>query len=296
MIQSIIARLKTLVLRPLSLVPRPLFLVPRPSSLVPVFILIYLSSCTSYKEMQYLQGNIDSTQFSQFKVPEQRIQKGDQISIAVFSENAAASSLFNSGSSIGVQQQSAGGNQMGNAAVNMNSGTTAGAVYDVDQEGNIFFPQVGKLNVEGLTRDGIKALLDSKLKDKYLINPYYVIRFLNLKITVFGDVKAPGIYPLVRENTNIFEALTLAGDLTEYGKRDNILIIREKDGKRIFARIDVTKPDVFNSPYYYLQQNDMVFVDMRKSKANRIDETWTRNVSLGFSIISLLFLIINSLR
>jgi polysaccharide export outer membrane protein len=292
MIQSIITRLKTLVLRPSSLVPRPSSLVPRPLSLVPVFILIYLSSCTSYKQLQYLQGNIDSTQFSQFKVPEQKIQKGDQISIAVFSDNAAASSLFNNGGGAAVPQQGSL-TQANNTAQNFGSG---GSVYDVDQEGNIFFPQVGKIYVEGLTRDGLKTLLDSKLKDKYLINPYYTIRFLNLKITVFGDVKSPGIYPLVRENTNIFEALTLAGDLTEYGKRDNILVIREKDGKRIFARIDVTKPDVFNSPYYYLQQNDMVFVDMRKSKANRIDEAWTRNISLGFSIISLMFLIINSIR
>jgi polysaccharide export outer membrane protein len=253
--------------------------------------LFYLSSCTSYKQFQYLQGNIDSTKYSQFKVPEQKIQKGDQISIAVFSDNAAASALFNNGGGI---QQSAIPTQGNNASAAIGGG--GGSVYDVDQDGTIFFPQVGKLYVEGLTRDGLKALLDSKLKDKFLINPYYTIRFLNLKITVFGDVNSPGIYPLVRENTNIFEALTLAGDLTEYGKRDNILVIREKDGKRIFARIDLTQPDVFNSPYYYLQQNDMVFVDMRKSKANRIDEAWTRNISLGFSIISLLFLIINSLR
>jgi polysaccharide export outer membrane protein len=255
--------------------------------------LLYLSSCTSYKQLQYLQGNIDSTKYSQFKVPEQRIQKGDQISIAVFSDNAAASAMFNGSGGI---QQPSGGLQSANNGTATSMASAGGSVYDVDQEGNIFFPQVGKLNVEGLTRDGLKALLDSKLKDKYLINPYYTIRFLNLKITVFGDVKTPGIYPLVRENTNIFEALTLAGDLTEYGKRDNILVIREMDGKRVFARIDVTQPDVFNSPYYYLQQNDMVFVDMRKSKANRIDEAWTRNISLGFSIISLMFLILNFFR
>lgn len=250
----------------------------------------YLISCTSYKQLQYLQGNIDSTQYSQFKVPEQRIQKGDQISIAVFSDNASASAMFNGSGGI---QQPSGGLPSGNSGAVV---SVVGSVYDVDQDGNIFFPQVGKLNVEGLTRDGLKVLLDSKLKDKYLINPYYTIRFLNLKITVFGDVRSPGIYPLVRENTNIFEALTLAGDLTEYGKRDNILVIREKDGKRVFARIDLTRPDVFNSPYYYLQQNDMVFVDMRKSKSNRIDEAWTRNISLGFSIISLMFLIVNFFR
>ncbi len=224
-----------------------------------MILLAYLSSCTTYKQLQYLQGDIDSTKYSQFKVPEQRIQKGDQISIAVFSDNAAASSMFNTGSipqATGAMGQSAG------------SGVSAaGNVYEVDQEGNIFFPQIGKLNVEGLTREGMTKFLDSKLKDKLLINPYYVIRFLNLKITVFGDVGAPGVYPLVRENTNIFEALTLAGDMTFFGKRENVLIIREKDGKRVFARIDVTKPDVFNSPYYYLQQNDIVFVDMRKGIA-----------------------------
>lgn len=91
--------------------------------------LFYLSSCTSYKEIQYLQGNIDSTKYSQFKVPEQKIQRGDQISISVFSDNAAASALFNAGGA--VQQQAAGSSQM--AAVN-----AGGSVYDVDQDGNIF--------------------------------------------------------------------------------------------------------------------------------------------------------------
>jgi polysaccharide export outer membrane protein len=254
-------------------------------------LFISLPSCTTYKQLQYLQGDIDSTKFSQFKVPEQKIQKGDQISIAVFSDNAAASALFNTGSI--PTSAGAGMNTSMQGAGNV---STAGNVYEVDQEGNIFFPQVGKLNVEGLTRDGIKSLLDSKLKDKLLINPYYVIRFLNLKITVFGDVGSPGVYPLLRENTNIFEALTLAGDMTFFGKRENVLIIREKDGKRVFARIDVTKPDVFNSPYYYLQQNDIVFVDMRKGKVNSQNQSWMQNVTLGLSLLTGITFLINVLR
>ncbi len=256
---------------------------------MPIILLAYLSSCTTYKQLQYLQGDIDSTKYSQFKVPEQRIQKGDQISIAVFSDNAAASALFNTGSiptSAGMSTSTQG---TGNVSA-------AGNVYEVDQEGNIFFPQVGKLNVEGLTRDGIKSLLDSKLKDKLLTNPYYVIRFLNLKITVFGDVGAPGVYPLVRENTNIFEALTLAGDMTFFGRRDNVLIIREKDGKRVFARIDVTKADVFNSPYYYLQQNDIVFVDMRKGKVNTQNQAWVQNITLGLGLLTGISFLINLFR
>jgi polysaccharide export outer membrane protein len=258
---------------------------------MPIILLAYLSSCTTYKQLQYLQGDIDSTKYSQFKVPEQRIQKGDQISIAVFSDNAAASAMFNTGS---IQQANTGGTAMAQSA---GSGVSAaGNVYEVDQEGNIFFPQIGKLNVEGLTREGITKLLDSKLKDKLLINPYYVIRFLNLKITVFGDVGAPGVYPLIRENTNIFEALTLAGDMTFFGRRDNVLIIREKDGKRVFARIDVTKADVFNSPYYYLQQNDIVFVDMRKGKVNTQNQAWVQNITLGLGLLTGISFLINLFR
>jgi len=259
---------------------------------LPMFFLAYLTSCTTYKQLQYLQGNIDSTKYSQFKVPEQRIQKGDQISIAVFSDNAAASALFNTGS---IPQSNAGTGMA--IAQSAGSGVSAaGNVYEVDQEGNIFFPQIGKLNVEGLTREGLTKLLDTKLKDKLLINPYYVIRFLNLKITVFGDVNSPGVYPLIRENTNIFEAMTLAGDMTFFGRRDNVLIIREKDGKRVFARIDVTKPDVFNSPYYYLQQNDIVFVDMRKGKVNSQNQAWVQNITLGLSIVTGISFLINLFR
>ena len=259
---------------------------------MPMILLAYLSSCTTYKQLQYLQGDIDSTKYSQFKVPEQRIQKGDQISIAVFSDNAAASAMFNTGSI--PQANTGGGTAMAQSA---GSGVSAaGNVYEVDQEGNIFFPQIGKFNVEGLTREGITKLLDTKLKDKLLINPYYVIRFLNLKITVFGDVGSPGIYPLEKENTNIFQALTLAGDMTFFGRRDNVLIIREKDGKRVFARIDVTKADVFNSPYYYLQQNDIVFVDMRKGKVNTQNQAWVQNITLGLSILTGFSFLINLFR
>lgn len=247
------------------------------------------SSCTTYKKLQYLQGNIDSTAYSNFKVPEQKIQKGDQISIAVFSDNAAASAMFNTGS---VPVTAVGSTQSGMPGSGV---TSAGNVYEVDNEGMIFFPQIGKLYVEGQTKEGLTKLLNSQLKDKYLTNPYYVIRFINLKITVFGDVNSPGVYPLSRANTNIFEALTLAGDMTFFGRRDNILVIREQDGKRVFARIDVTKPDVFNSPYYYLQQNDIVFVDMRKGKVNSADQSWMRNVSFGLSILSALTILVNLL-
>ncbi len=247
----------------------------------------FLSSCTTYKQLQYLQGDIDSSKYSKFNVPEQKVQKGDQISVAVFSDNAAASAMFNTGS---IPSTSAG---MSQASLPGSGVSSAGNVYEVDNEGMIFFPQIGKLYVEGQTKEGLTKLLNNQLKDKFLTNPYYVIRFINLKITVFGDVNSPGVYPLTRANTNIFEALTLAGDMTFFGKRENILVIREQDGKRVFARIDVTKPDVFNSPYYYLQQNDIVFVDMRKGKVNSAEQSWMRNVSFGMGLLSALTILVN---
>ncbi len=244
-----------------------------------------LSSCTTYKQLQYLQGEIDSTKYTQFKVPEQRAQKGDQLSINVFSDNASASAPFNTGSiSSGVTGLS------GQSGAGSNLGT-----YEVDKDGNIFFPVLGLLHIEGLTKEGISNLLDSKLKGTYLTNPYYVIRFQNLKFTVFGEVGSPGVYPLTRNNLNIFEALTYAGDLSIYGKRDNILVIRENNGKREFGRIDITKPDVFNSPYYYLQQNDMILVDMRKQKV-LADQSALRNVSFFVGLISTLTFLINVIK
>jgi polysaccharide export outer membrane protein len=251
-------------------------------------LLIYaLGSCTTYRQLQVLQGEIDTARFSTIKVPEQRVQKGDQLSIAVYSDNAAASSIFNANAaSLNSQQGQVSGSGI----------TLSGNIYEVDNEGMIYFPKVGKLKIEGLTKDDIGILLNSYLKDKYLTNPYYVIQFLNMKVTVFGDVVRPGVYHLNRPNTNIFEVLTMAGDLTYYARRENILIIREQAGRRIFARMDITQPDIFNSPYYYLQQNDMVFVDMRKSKVNGSDQVWLRNASLILSLITATAFLVNIFR
>ena len=251
-------------------------------SLILLTFLLTQTSCTTYRQLQYLQGSIDSTKYSEFKVPEQRAQKGDQLSISVFSDNAAASAPFNTGS---VSSGVGGAAAQSSGAVSMGS-------YEVDKDGNIFFPVLGLLHIETLTKEGISNLLDSKLKGTYLTNPYYVIRFQNLKFTVFGEVGGPGVYPLTRNNLNIFEALTYAGDLSIYGKRSNILVIRENNGKREFGRIDITKPDVFNSPYYYLQQNDMILVDMRKQKV-LADQSALRNVSFFLTLISTLTFFIN---
>lgn len=258
-------------------------------ALLSLVVILGASSCTTYKDLQYLQGEIDSVKYSQFKVPEQRIQKGDQLSIMVYSDNAAASSLFNTGS---VPTAQAGSVPNSGGAAMQGGGT----LYDVDLEGKIFFPQIGVLPVEGLTKEELKQLLNSKLKDSSLFNPYYVIRFQNLRFTVFGEVNSPGVYPITKGNLNIFEAITAAGDLSNFGKRENILVIRENNGKREFGRIDITKPDVFSSPYYYLQQNDMIMVDMRKQKIAASDQALFRNITVLFSLVSAVALFTQFLR
>lgn len=247
-----------------------------------------MESCTSYRQLQVLQGNIDTARYAQLKIPEQKVQKGDQLMIKVFSDNPAASAMFNTGLSVPmISSEGISSAASSNPPIH---------VYEVDHEGMIYFPQLGRLKLDGLTKAEIIDLLNSKLKDKFLSNPYYSIQFINLKITVFGDVNKPGVYPISRPDFNIFEALTLAGDLTYYGNRENILVMREVNGRRVFGRIDVTSSDVFNSPFFYLQQNDMVFVDMRKGKVNGTDQAWLRNASLLLSLLTTVTILVNIFR
>jgi polysaccharide export outer membrane protein len=169
-------------------------------------------------------------------------------------------------------------------------------VYEVDEKGMIVFPLIGQLQVEGLNKEELRRMLDSKLKDTYLTNPQYTIRFLNSKITVFGEVQRPGVYEVNKLTVNIFEALTLAGDLTFYARRDNIMVIREQNGKREFGRLNVSDADIFSSPFYYLQQNDMVFVDARSSKIRGTDQGWLKNASLVLSILTAVSILVNIVR
>ena len=136
-------------------------------------------------------------------------------------------------------------------------------------------------------------MLDSKLKDTLLTNPYYNIRWINYKVTVLGDVNKPGVYSVPAEKVSILDAIGLAGDLTIYGKRDNIMVIREVDGKRQFGTIDLSNPESITSPYFYLRQNDMVIVHADKRKQTAQDQTTVRNVSIVTSIVSAVGIIIS---
>ncbi|HET6253724.1 MAG TPA: polysaccharide biosynthesis/export family protein [Puia sp.] len=273
-----------------------------------IILPFFFTACVSTRPLTYMQGTFDTAELSQIKIPQARVRPGDLLSIIVYSDNPEATALFNQslitvGSNSGGSGASSGA-PTGTGGAGGGSGSNSGAIgggspttpgYLVDEAGNIQFQGLGLLHVEGLTKDSLKILLDSKLL-QYLKNPYYTIRFMNYRFTMLGEVAHPGIFSIPGEHVSLLEAVGLAGDLTMYGRRDNILIIRETDGKREYARLDLTKPQVMASPYFYLQQNDVVYVEANKKKLLANDQATTRNVTIAATVISALAIVISLLR
>jgi polysaccharide export outer membrane protein len=249
-----------------------------------------LASCAGTRSLQYMQGVFDTAALSHYSVPDPVIQQNDLLSIIVYSDNPAATAIYN-------QPITGGGGSSVTGSTSAPSGgaTPSAGGYLVDGDGNISLQGIGALHVEGLTKKELKELLDSKLK-AYLQNPYYTIRFLNYKITVIGDVGHPAVYSIPTERVNLLEALGLSGDLNVTARRDNVLVVRERNGKREFGRIDLTKPDIFKSPFYQLQQNDVVYVDFNKNKAAANDQTAIRNITLGATFVSTIAILITLFR
>lgn len=239
-------------------------------------------SCVNLRGITLMQGQFDTARLSQINTGAPVVQKGDILSIIVFSDNPAATASFN---------------QTQGAAVSSGSGSAAtaaptggGGGYQVDDSGYIQFPTIGLVRVEGLTINGVRDTLNMRLKD-YLKNPYYTIRFMNTRFTLLGEVNHPGVFPIPGEKITLLEALGLAGDLTFYGRRDNVLFIRQNNGKREFARLDLTKPEIMASPYFYLQQNDVIIIESSKKRAVANDQVTIRNVTIAATVISTLAII-----
>lgn len=258
-----------------------------------VLLAMVFGSCGNTRQLVYMQGKFDTAALSKINPPDQVIQKGDNMSIIVYSDNPEATKIYNqplivSGSpSIGGSSSGAQGGPTGSLP------TSPG--YLVDENGNIEFQGLGLLHVEGLSKPQLKDTLTSRLKD-LLTNVYCTIRFLNHKFTVLGEVGKPGIISIPDESVNLLEAISLSGDLTFYGRRDNVLIIREEDGKRIFGRLDLTKPEIMASPYFYLKQNDIVIVEPTRKKIVANDQVTVRNISIAATVVSTLALLYSIFR
>jgi polysaccharide export outer membrane protein len=254
-------------------------------------LLILCSSCGNTRQLTYLQGKFDTAQLSKIDLKEPVIKKGDLLSIIVYSDNPEATALFNQ-AQIG-SSSSSGGNTGGTTSsavtalgASGGSGITPGSGgYLVDETGNIEFQGLGVVHVEGMQRRELKDSLEQRLKE-FLKDPYCTIRFLNYRFTMLGEISRPGVFNIPGEHINLLEALGLGGDLTFFGRRDNILIIRENNGHREFGRVDLTKPEVMASPYFNLQANDVVYIEANRKKIAATDQTAIRTITITTALIS----------
>lgn len=243
-----------------------------------------LCSCTNTRSLVYLQGSFDTAKLSEVITKEAIIQKGDLLSIIVYSDNPEATKIYNQ-----TLITTAAPPAVGSASSTSTGGVTGSSPstggYLVDENGNIEFQGLGLLHVDGLNRAQLKDTLNGRLKD-YLVNPYFTIRYLNNKFTILGEIARPGTYGIPGDRMSLLEALGISGDLTFYGRRDNILVIRETNGKREFGRLDITKPEIINSPYFYIQSSDVVIVEPNKKKVAANDASTVRTITIAATVIS----------
>jgi polysaccharide export outer membrane protein len=259
-------------------------------SLVVAFVATVSSSCYNTKKVTYMQGKFDTAKYSQVIVADPVIQKGDLLSIIVYSDNPEATRIYNQ---VLITGATSGAASAGTEGISGSAPTSSG--YLVDEDGNMEFQGLGLLHVDGLTRSALKDTLDARLKP-FLTNPYYIIRFLNYRFTMLGEVTRPGVYSIPGDRLNLFQALGMAGDMTFYGRRDSVLVIRETDGKREFARLNLTKPEILGSPYFYLHPNDIVIFEATKSKVIANDQTTLRNLTIATSLVSVFAIIYTIFR
>ena len=161
--------------------------------------------------------------------------------------------------------------------------------YLVNNDGNIQFPILGTLKAEGLTKEQLKASITKKLVDRQLLtDPIVTIRLMNFRVTVLGEVRNPNVIQVPSEKISLLEAIGLAGDLTIYGKRENVLVIREENGQKVIKRINLNSSELLTSPYYYLKSDDVVYVEPNKSRvASSRSSDWVPVVisALSFAAI-----------
>lgn len=244
---------------------------------------VLLSSCANTRKSTYFVNQGDTTLASKNEAPLTYIQPNDLLSIAVSSLNPAATAVFNTPNNSYVSSSSASG-------MNLQS-----PGYLVNTDGNIQFPIIGNLKVSGLTTNQLREQLTRSLIDrKLLVDPVVVVRQLNFKVSVLGEVAHPTVINVPSEKISLLEALGLAGDITVFGRKDNVLVIREESGKKIIRHLNLNSNQLFNSPYYYLKSNDIVYVEANKAKAASGGQT-VQTLPIVLSGLSFIAIIVSSI-
>lgn len=253
-------------------------------------VIILMGSCTGSKQVAYFQ-NIDSISLAASRgLYDAKIMPKDMLTITVSTSDPKAATPFNLTVS---QTLSSTGTLQGNYGMLLQ--------YLVDNEGNIDYPQLGKIHVAGMTKGECEAFIKEKIRP-YLAeteNPVVIVRMASYRVTVIGEVGRPGVVQVTNEKMSILEALAQAGDLTIYGKRDNVILIREDaQGEKHSYRINLNDANLISSPLYYLQQNDIIYVEPNKVRAKNSGigastTIWFSFIGIVTSVASLL---VNILR
>ncbi len=261
---------------------KPIFNQPKTSIVVTLLAILLFSSCGTTQEVTYFQdeslAGYEPLDFNTDVV----YKTNDKISIIVSSLDPEAARPFNLPTI-----------SEGQSAI-VTQGSTKMQTYLVDKFGNIEFPVLGQIKIGGLGRTEATELLKERLKE-YLKNPIINIRLINFTVTVLGEVRNPGTFVLEDEKISLSEALGYAGDLTIYGRRDNVLLIRDNNGKKQYAKFDLTSISVLNNQSYYLAQDDVIYISPNKAKAR--SASYNQNTAVVISalavLVSLTAIIIN---
>jgi polysaccharide biosynthesis/export protein len=254
---------------------------------------LFFASCASTKRTKYFQDIPDSGALktivgAQYTSP--TIQVDDILTILIQTVDPTATMSINAGNLSSPGSTSPAG---GATSAPQSSGSSG---YLVNKDGNVEIPILGSIKVVGLTTEQAREAI---LKEafKYFNAPTVVVRYANFKFSVTGEVQKPGVYVIPNEKVSVLDAIALAGDLTIYGKRDNVLLIRENlDGSKTPYRIDLRRSDIISAPYYYLRQNDLIYVEPAKSKAAATDATQSRLYTIAAAVITVIIVIITRIK
>ena len=239
---------------------------------------IFLAGCSSYKKVPYMQDPETVNAYGK-EIPlyDAKIMPKDLLYVMVNTTDPQSAAPFN----LTMQTNT----NIGNGLLSTNAQESI-MQYLVNNEGEIDFPVLGKLKVGGLTKNEAETLIREKLQPYLKETPIVTVRMANYKISVLGEVAKPGTFTVSNEKVNVLEALAMAGDMTVYGVRDNVKLIREDaQGKREIVMLDLTKSDIVLSPYFYLQQNDILYVTPNKTKAKNSEIGNTTSVIISATSI-----------
>lgn len=246
-----------------------------------VIIIFSLQSCVKYRDLVNFQEGVrlDSLALPISNLSSYQLQVDDILTITVYSSEKSVAEPFN----ISLVE---------NNNPTMNTGNITNSAYLIDENGQIVMPIIGAIKIAGLSLPAARDTLTARVS-RYIKDPLVHIRLQNFKVTVLGEVKQPSTFTFPDEKVTLLEALGSAGDLTQYGRRDNVLIIREVNGQREFGRVNLKSTDLFKSPYYYLSQNDVVYVEPMKSKTGSVTDESAKIAPWVLAAITLLNVVVS---